>query len=213
MDDVKPIYDDEIDLMQIVLTLWDGKWKIIGIVIVSLLGTFGYQFTQPQSTFDATTDIKPITSVEAERYRISNAVGFFEVSPSTLLNLYIDQLEEGILFEEAIRKYDLLDVTKYEDDEAFNEAVIALASSIEILPTINYDRVADKNKWDVADGTERGDIRRYWTISFKHNDDEKWKKAISSVDSLVTQSVKSILQQRFQTSLSEIGRASCRERV
>jgi len=55
MDDVKPIYDDEIDLMQIVLTLWDGKWKIIGIVIVSLLGTFGYQFTQPQSTFDATT--------------------------------------------------------------------------------------------------------------------------------------------------------------
>ena len=202
MDDVKPIYDDEIDLMQIVLTLWDGKWKIIGIVIVSLLGTFGYQFTQPQSTFDATTDIKPITSVEAERYRISNAVGFFEVSPSTLLNLYIDQLEEGILFEEAIRKYDLLDVTKYEDDEAFNEAVIALASSIEILPTINYDRVADKNKWDVADGTERGDIRRYWTISFKHNDYEKWKKAISSVDSLVTQSVKSILQQRFQTSLS-----------
>jgi len=90
MDDVKPIYDDEIDLMQIVLTLWDGKWKIIGIVIVSLLGTFGYQFTQPQPTFDATTDIKPITSVEAERYRASNAFGFFEVSPSILLNLYIE---------------------------------------------------------------------------------------------------------------------------
>ena len=179
MDDVKPIYDDEIDLMQIVLTLWDGKWKIIGIVIVSLLGTFGYQFTQPKPTFDANTDIKPITSVEAERYRASNVVGFFKVSPSILLNLYIEQLEERILFEEVIRKHDLLDVTKYEDDEAFNEAVIALASSIEILPTINYDRVADKNKWDVADGTERGDIRRYWTISFKHNDDEKWKKRLS----------------------------------
>jgi LPS O-antigen subunit length determinant protein (WzzB/FepE family) len=63
MDDVKPIYDDEIDLMRIVETLWDGKWKIIGIVIVSLLGTFGYQFNQLQPTFDATTDIRPITLV------------------------------------------------------------------------------------------------------------------------------------------------------
>ena len=186
MDEVKPTYDDEIDLIGIFETLWNGKWKIIGFVAVSLLGVFGYQTYQQPPTFTATTEIKPITSVEAQRYQAFNAVGFFEVSREQLLSLYLEQLDERVFFEQAIREYRLLDVEEYDDEQAYNEAVLALASTIEILPSIN-------------DGA---DTRRYETISVEHNDDEKWKKAISSVDSLVTQSVKSILQKRFQTSLS-----------
>ncbi len=196
MDDVKPTYDDEIDLIRIFQTLWNGKWKIIGFVAVSLLGVFGYQTiqqtNQPPPTFTATTEIKPITSVEVQRYRAfnANAVGFFQVSRDQLLSLYLEQLDERVFFEQAIREYRLLDVEEYDDEQAYNEAVLALASTIEILPPINID------------GAERGDTRRYGIISVEYNDDEKWKKAISSVDSLVTQSVKNSLKQRFQTSLS-----------
>ncbi len=78
MDEVKPTYDDEIDLIRIFETLWNGKWKIIGFVAVSLLGVFGYQtyqqtYQQQPLTFTATTEIKPITLVEAQKYQAFNA--------------------------------------------------------------------------------------------------------------------------------------------
>lgn len=189
IEDSKPRFDDEIDLVALFQTLWDGKWNIAGAVFISLLCIVGYLFVQPPPDFEATTEIKPITSVDAEKFRQSNAVGFFEVSRSTLLNLYIEQLEERTLFEEAILRYELLDATEYEDDVSFNEAVIALAASIEILPPINVD------------GKEKGDVRRFWTIVLEYNDEDKWKQVLSSVDKLATQSVKSILQQRFELSL------------
>ena len=190
MSEVRPTYDDELDLVELAQTVWEGKWKIVAVVAFSVLSVFGYQTFQPQPNFEASTEIKPITSVEAERYRQSNALGFFEVTPNTLLNLYIEQLDERTLFEEAIRKYQLLDVEKFEDKQAYEEAVIALASSIEILPPINID------------GTKKGDVRRFWTIGFEYNDDAKWKSVLSFVDSNANQSVQRILQQRFQTSLS-----------
>jgi len=190
MEDTKPHYDDEIDLVALAQTVWEDKWKIVAVVTFSVLSVFGYQTIQPQPNFEASTEIKPITSVEAERYRQSNALGFFEVTPNTLLNLYIEQLDERTLFEEVIRKYQLLDVEKFEDKQAYEEGVIALASSIDILPPINID------------GTKKGDVRRFWTISFESYDDDKWKQVLSSVDSLANQSVQRILQQRFQTSLS-----------
>ena len=190
MDDTKPHYDDEIDLVELAQTVWDGKWKIVAVVALSVLSVLGYQTIQPQPNFEASTEIKPITSVEAERYRQSNAIGFFKVSPSLLLDLYIEQLEERVLFEDAIRKFDLLDASKYEDEKAFNDAVIELAASIEILPPSNVD---GKDK--------KADIRRYWQLVFEFNDDDKWKEALRFVDDSVSDLVRNILSKRFETSL------------
>jgi LPS O-antigen subunit length determinant protein (WzzB/FepE family) len=184
MDEVKPTYDDEIDLIGILKTLWNGKWKIIGFVVVSLLGVFGYQTYQPPPTFILTIEIKPITSVETQRYQAFNAAGFFTISREQLLSLYLEQLDERVFFEQAIREYKLLDVEEYDDEQAYNKAVLALVSTVEILSPLK------KND------------SRYTAIRVKHHDDEKWKKTILSVDSSVSQSVKSILQQRFQMSLS-----------
>ena len=190
MSEVKSTFDNEIDLYEYFETLWDGKWKIVAVVAFSVLSVFGYQIIQPQSGFEAETEIKPINSIDAERYRQSNALGFFEVTPNKLLDLYIELLDERTLFEEAIRKYKLIDIEKFEDKEAFEEAVIALASSIEILPPINVD------------GTDRGEVKLFWTIRFEYNDDANWKSVLSYVDLIANQSVQRILQKRFQTSLN-----------
>ena len=191
MEGVNQQFNDEIDLLELFQTVWDGKWKVVGFALISVLSVIGFQFTQPPPSFMATTELKPITSVEAERYTASNAVGFFKVTPSLLLDLYIEQLEERVLFEEAIRKFSLFDASKYEDEKAFNDAVIELAASIEILPPSNVD---GKDK--------KADIRRYWQLVFQFNDDEKWKEALRFVDDSVSSSVRNILSKRFETSIS-----------
>ena len=202
MDGVPQQINDEIDLMELFQTVWDGKWKIVGIAFLSLLSVVGFQFTQPPPSFVATTEIKPINTVEAERYTASNAVGFFEVmatsnekpnalNTSVLLDLYIEILDERKFFEDAIRKFGLLDRRDFEDDTDFNDAIIELAASIEILPPSNVD---GKDK--------KADIRRYWELVFEFNDDDKWKEALRFVDDSVSDSVRNILTKRFETSLS-----------
>jgi len=68
---------DEIDLIQLIETVWEGKWKIIAITAVCVLGVFGFRVLAPAPSFVATTEIKPILAGEAEAYQQSNALGFF----------------------------------------------------------------------------------------------------------------------------------------
>ena len=190
MDSVDQQSNDEIDLIELFQTVWDGRWKIVRIAFLSLLGVVGFQFTQPAPSFVATTEIKPINSVEAERYTAINALGFFKVTPSLLFDLYKEQLEERVLFEDAIRKFGLLDASRYEDETAYNDAVIELAASIEILPPSNLD---GKGK--------TADIRRYWELVFEFNDDDKWKEALRFVNDSASETVRNILTKSFETSL------------
>ena len=53
-------YDDEIDLLSLFQTIWEGKWKIASIMVISLLSVFGFNIVN--TTFIAQTEIKPITS-------------------------------------------------------------------------------------------------------------------------------------------------------
>ena len=98
MENVSQQKDVEIDLLEWITTIWDGKWKIISIVAISVLGVFGFQQTQSSQSFNATTEVKPITSVMDERYDAFNAVGFFQITPTLLQNLYIEQLQTKMCF-------------------------------------------------------------------------------------------------------------------
>ena len=182
------IYDNEIDLLDLFIIIWDGKWKIIAFVIISVLGVIFFQSTQPEK-FDAVSQIKPITSAEADTYIVSNNLGFFYVSPDLLLNMYIEQLDERILFEDAIREVKLLDIEEYEDKEQYEKAIITLASKIEIFSPKILD-----------DSLESG-VREFSTITFKYQNSEKWKLILSTVNNTASQNVKKILKQRFLQTL------------
>ena len=114
---------------------------------------------------------------------------FFEVTRTSLLALYIEQLDDRTLFENAIHRYQLLDAAKYEEKQTYDDAVMALAASINI-----------KQASDVIDGNES--YLRPYTIEFEYNDRDKWKQVLLAVDTLATQSVRQILQQRFENTLT-----------
>ncbi len=181
---------DEIDLLEFVQTIWDGKFKIAGVIVIAVLGVVGFFYTQPAPSFIAKTEVKPITSDMVNRYQISNSIGFFEVNAANLRGLFIEQLDTRLLFEDAFRRYAVLDKNDYETETDFNKAIIKLAAAISLLPPINVD------------GTAKGESRRHWTIEFKFNDKEKWLNVLADVKAKANQNVRKLIRDNFTTTLA-----------
>ena len=187
MSEVRSTYDDEIDLVGIFIALWDGKWKIIGVALVSLLSVYGLTSNVPN--FTATTKIKPLTTFEAEVYEQSNAIEFFSVSTSLLINLYTEQLNEKSIFEQAIKKYKLLDVANYGSEDDFDEAVRIFASSIKVLPSY------EDNNGEITSTMTNVIIEGVFDNEFK------WKQLLNYVNLSTNQKVRNFLQEKFNNTV------------
>ena len=181
---------DEIDLLEFVQTIWDGKFKIAGVILMAVLGVVGFFYTQPPPSFTAKTEVKPITSDIANRYQISNSLGFFEVGTANLQNLFMEQLDTRLLFEDAFRKYAVLDKNEFETEQDFSDVITATASKVKVLPPINVD------------GTAKGESRRHWTIEFEFNDKEKWLNALADVKAKANKNVRELIRDNFTTTLA-----------
>lgn len=65
--------DDEIDLMELVANLWDGKWLIAGITFAAMLLGTAYTILSP-NTFTASYPLNPVSSSIGARYERLNAI-------------------------------------------------------------------------------------------------------------------------------------------
>ena len=53
--------NDEINLIELIKNIWDGKWKIAIAIIISFLGMISYQSTTDKN-FIAKSKIVPVTT-------------------------------------------------------------------------------------------------------------------------------------------------------
>jgi len=195
-------FDDEIDLLAWLETIWNGKWKIASIIAISLLSVFGFNVIKPNTTFIAQTKIKPITSFEFDKYLLFNSSlkkidkeavkdkenekyienVIFEITPENLLNLYIEQLEKGTLLETGIEKNQFFNKDNFQNENDYREAIQKFASDIEIL----------------RPGQAKGEIRLYHVLSANYNDQDKWKQLLSFINIETNKRIKNILTDRFE---------------
>jgi LPS O-antigen subunit length determinant protein (WzzB/FepE family) len=167
--------------------------------VIAVLGVVGFFLTQPAPSFIAKTEVKPITSDMVNRYQISNSIGFFEVNAANLRGLFIEQLDARLLFEDAFRKYAVLDKNDYETEEDFSDSITATASKVRVLPPINVD------------GTAKGESRKHWTIEFEFNDEEKWLNVLADVKAKANQNVRELIKADFSTTLAAAQKKSAFE--
>ena len=189
----RPLFDEEIDFLAFIETLWNGKWKIVGAIILSVLSVAGYQFVQPSQNFEVDAVIRSISANEADKYKRLNALNFFNVTPDMLNSLYVEQLENRSIFEEAIRG--ILDPKEFDSERAYNNAVVGFASSAEVIsPPLIFS---------TGQGTEKSvfveDANYKNKVFFSFRDMEGWKQVISSVDLQANLAVQSLLQEQFET--------------
>lgn len=188
MTDARQAFDDEIDLVELFATLWEGKWKIFGVASVTVLGSYIFQVVQGPPNFVATTEVRPISSTQAELYSTSNALGFFEVTPESLNLRYLEELEERVAIEEAALTAGIIAREDFASEQDFNDAVNNFVSSIEIiLPTDNE--------------TEARNNQRFPLLRGEFDDELKWQEMLSLTDAIVTASVQRTLQESFQTAM------------
>ena len=144
------IYSDEIDIINLIKIIWDGKWKIFSIIAISLLSVFVFNILKSDTTFTARTEIKPINSFTLDQYNLFNSSlkeiesdykGFednklfniYEITEKSLLDLYIYQIEEGSLLETAIDKYNLINKDDFDSESEYKDAIAKFVSTIKVI--------------------------------------------------------------------------------
>ena len=212
-------YDDEIDLLSLIETIWDGKWKIVSIIALLLLSVLGFNIIKPNTTFTATTEIKPITSFEFDQYSLFNSSlkiivrkdkedkedkedkkdkkdsffiedSIFEITKESLLNSYIEKIEEGTLLAIGVDKFNLINKDDFDSERDYKDEIEKFVSEIEVLKPINED------------GKGKGEKRVHHVLSAKYNNEDKWKQLLFFVQNEANKNVKNTLINRFETIVS-----------
>ena len=120
MSDLQKKYDNEIDLLDLIQTIWDGKLKIMLFMILGILIAFGYGIKKVRN-FIVTTEIRPITSFEEDKYRL------FNQSPNKIdkkrLKIKIDNKYKDMLVEYLVDNKDK-NIAKFLKNEESNKVAI-----------------------------------------------------------------------------------------
>ena len=106
------------------------------------------------------------------------------IDQNYLLNLFIEKLKTKEIVKVAIKKYQLLDPKKFNNEDVYLEAVERYALSFNLLRPVNVD------------GSQRGKTRLNWTIEFKIDDKNKdrWKEALSFIEREINISIQKYLR-------------------
>lgn len=186
-EDYRP--DDEIDLVALIETLWDGKWTIIGMtgLACTLAVSAVLALKMP---FEATTVIRPISTIAADDYAESNALQFFEITREDLELLFIEKLRDGRILEAAAKQIPLFERDEFGSDVEYQEKILEFVESIQLLPPVNED------------GRERGASRRNWEFIAEYHDEDKWLRALRYVQERTNEEIGNVLRARFTTAIS-----------
>jgi hypothetical protein len=125
--------------------------------------------------------------IENNKDELSNANEIFKITEESLLNLYIENIQQNRLFELGIKSSQLINKEDFDDPYDYEYAVRKLASNISILKPQNID------------GKVKGKIMPYHTIKGEYDDIKKWNKLLVFVDFNATKGVKDTITNRFAT--------------
>ena len=112
-------YNDEIDLADLVRSLWDGKWLVIGVTLLTMLLAVAYLMLVPK-TYTGSLEIAALPSVKAEVYLELNGTAFIDIDEQKLLSLFIEDVGSNDGLEQFIKQHKYISQYADETDREFN---------------------------------------------------------------------------------------------
>lgn len=192
----KKIIEDEIDLVGLIVTVWENQLKIYIITVITLIISLGYYSSQ-NSTYNVTTNIETISIFEEREYASYNLYlqNFFldkfgsdeesealyetplqTINKTYLVNLFINALRENNITKDLIKKSNLINKKDYDDNQKYENAVSKLVNSINLVRQKEADTDID-----------------YWTINFRTKNINEWNNFLNSIEKPLNENVRAYL--------------------
>ena len=192
----KKIIEDEIDLLGLIVTVWENQLKIYIITVITLIISLGYYSSQ-NSTYNVTTNIETISIFEEREYASYNLYlqNFFldkfgsdeesealyetplqTINKTYLVNLFINALRENNITKDLIKKSNLINKKDYDDNQKYENAVSKLVNSINLVRQKEVDTDID-----------------YWTINFRTKNINEWNNFLNSIEKPLNENVRAYL--------------------
>ena len=111
-------HNDEIDLADLVRSLWQGKWLIIGVTFVALVLAVAYLKVTPKS-YTGSLEISPLMAAQADVYTELNASQFLIIDGQLLLSQFLDEVQTYSAIESFIASYGYIEQQADETDSEF----------------------------------------------------------------------------------------------
>lgn len=208
---IKPSHSDEVDVLGIIITIFNNKLKIFLISALAVVLSLGYQIIKKHvPEIMVTTEIRPISTFDKLEYQTYNfafdkfspsketkiiinnfekkteelkVISFKSIDGDFLIDLFIEKLNETILLKEGIKKFNLIKKEDYKNQQVYDDAVTKLASEIKFLPP--------------NDDTEKGEVIPYWRIQFITENTATWQKFLEYVEKPANNEIQSHLSKVF----------------
>ena len=179
--------DDEIDLSELVKTLWQGKSTIVACTCLCfVVGAAYHKFSA--NPFTATLEIKPITQVDAIKYSEFNALGFNPISTNYLLTSFTTKLQNRQLWLSVFDEVYNFKQNEFGSLEQYNDWIRELTYAVKFeLPTIDKDLIEIRQQ----------DKREFFVIKYSGDDLDKVNQIIEKVTDVANGFVKSNLATTF----------------
>jgi chain length determinant protein (polysaccharide antigen chain regulator) len=126
-------FNDEIDLADLVKSLWDGKWLVIGVTLVSVMLALVYLVLTPK-TYIGSLEIAALPNAKADVYTELNATGFVAVDEQVLLKLFIEEVKSYNSIEHFIKTYGYIEQQGDETDQEFAFRLRRTAYNFSLVP-------------------------------------------------------------------------------
>ena len=203
----KKTKSDEIDLVEVIINIWNNKIKIAAITVIFIALPIA-QFFINNPPLKAKTEILPITIYGSNLYSQYNSLtrqlrkkieqkftshnSLNEINRDYLLSLFTEELRTKDITVEAIKKYQLIDQKKFDSEYQYLKAVEKKALNVVLLRPVNVD------------GAKRGETRLNWIIESEIYDKGKWENALSFIDTVANNNVKNYIRFNFNTTLDNL---------
>jgi len=197
MSEVRPTYDDEIDLFQLFKTLWDGKWKIISTTFVAAVIGVVSSVVKPNS-FEVSTP-----------FQIAKPSVFL---PYTTLNSLLKQ--KGLYFDKEFNESGY----KFDRESVFNAVVFEFNDYEEMVDVLSEDEFVKQSIKGLDDRQKQkaliGFAKKFIIVPTSNNE-EKWHLKFEwhndyegrSLFSLALQKTLINLQKTLKNNIDELAKA------
>tara|TARA_A100001011_G_scaffold254414_1_gene262718 strand:- start:960 stop:2186 length:1227 start_codon:yes stop_codon:yes gene_type:complete len=215
----KKLTENEIDLVDVTITLVNNKWKILLFSILALVIMLIYYSTQYKTpSFLAVTEIRPISTFEESKYKTYNSYANLTVNQRKDMTkenikekteLEIEKLLSEITtqmnFRSINKKYlHKLFIEKLNENEIFINGI----KKFNIVPKENYknpkvyDDEISKLAASIAllppdDFTKKDAKEKYWRIKFETSDKETWQKFLKYIQTPTNEAIRKYLSMFF----------------